>query len=224
MERLLVRFSIWLLRNLRSCIRSSTCLSRAAMRSCLLSSMHWSLVMVSSTLGGRLSAWEAAKGRQDRRVKFHFVCIFEKMYVSFVLQCSYQTWRCWVCCPELHQLRLLTGSSPTWWCAVRLVPASARPERSSCLCTSQSWSRSLGRGSNLKAPAATQMTSLQTWKKQRLFMYESRHLEGTHSSRESGNIWKTGDDITSQKKGLITQCYIKLKHINKRISGSLCVR
>ena len=68
MERLLVRFSIWVLRNLRSCIRSSTCLSRAAMRSCLLSSMHWSFVMVSSTFGGRLSACEAAK---DGRVKFH---------------------------------------------------------------------------------------------------------------------------------------------------------
>lgn len=64
MERLLVRFSIWLLRNLRSCIRSSTCLSSAAMRSCLLSSMHWSLVMVSSTLGGRLSTCGAARGWQ----------------------------------------------------------------------------------------------------------------------------------------------------------------
>lgn len=62
MDLLLVRFSIWVLRNLRSCIRSSTCLSRAAMRSCLLSSMHCSLVMVSSTLGGRPSTCEAAGG------------------------------------------------------------------------------------------------------------------------------------------------------------------
>lgn len=58
--RLLVRFSIWLRRNLRSCIRSSTWRSSAAMRSCLLSSMHCSLVMVSSTLGGRPSPCEAA--------------------------------------------------------------------------------------------------------------------------------------------------------------------
>lgn len=61
MERLVVRFSIWLRRNLRSCIRSSTCRSRAAMRSCLLSSMHCSFVMVSSTRGGKPSNDEAAR-------------------------------------------------------------------------------------------------------------------------------------------------------------------
>ncbi|TNN57180.1 hypothetical protein EYF80_032610 [Liparis tanakae] len=37
------------------------------MRSCLLSSMHCSLVMVSSTRGGRPSAWEAAGGGTAQR-------------------------------------------------------------------------------------------------------------------------------------------------------------
>lgn len=136
-ERLLVRFSIWVLRNLRSCIRSSTCLSSAAMRSCLLSSMHWSLVMVSSTFGGRPSTCEAARGGGRRgegsdkqlcvsagcgaaAACFSVTSVISLLkntkrhgIINAVLKCSHQTWRCWACCPEQHRLKLLFGSSPT---------------------------------------------------------------------------------------------------------------
>lgn len=169
MLRLLVRFSIWVLRNLRSCIRSSTCLSSVAMRSCLLSSMHWSLVMVSSTFGGRPSTCDVARGggRRGERSAVCWLWCSCSGIINAVLKCSHQTWRCWACCPEQHRLELQFGSSPTWWCAGRPVPASARPGWWVCLCTSRSWSRSRCRGSTPTTPAATPTTSLQSWESSR---------------------------------------------------------
>lgn len=75
---------------------------------------------------------------------------------------SYQTWRCWACCPERHLVKVLFGSSPTWWCGARLALASASSWSQVGLWSLQSWSRSLCRGSN-STPAATSTTSLQTW-------------------------------------------------------------
>lgn len=97
MERLLVRFSIWVLRNLRSCIRSSTCLSSEAMRSCLLSSMHWSLVMVSSTFGGRPSRCEVArkhmdKGQLHRQGKVSKKIVFSIYFLFFIKKCDHKAY------------------------------------------------------------------------------------------------------------------------------------
>lgn len=98
-ERTLVRFSIWFLRNFRSCIRSSTCRSRAAMRSCLLSNMHCSLVMVSSTRGGRFSKCEAGKVKRKRKRK--------KSFFTFGLH--FISDKCCLCKTFLDETQLFSG-------------------------------------------------------------------------------------------------------------------